>query len=87
VLWQENVRARRYFFPGCHRVQPYVSRQQPSLPVTEAATDRVLVLPSGASISDDEIDSVVQLIRLACDQAAQLRERLPATIPPGEFKA
>jgi dTDP-4-amino-4,6-dideoxygalactose transaminase len=87
VLWQENVRARRYFFPGCHRVQPYVSRQQPSLPVTEAATDRVLVFPSGASISDDEINSVVQLIRLACDQAAHLRELLPATIPPGGFKA
>jgi dTDP-4-amino-4,6-dideoxygalactose transaminase len=87
VLWQENVRARRYFFPGCHRVQPYVSRRQPSLPVTEVVTDRVLVLPAGATISDDEIDGVVQLIRLACDQATVLRERLPATVPSGGFKA
>jgi dTDP-4-amino-4,6-dideoxygalactose transaminase len=86
VLWQENVRARRYFFPGCHRVQPYVSRRQPSLPVTETITDRVLVLPAGATISTDEIDGVVQLIRLACDQAATLRDRLPATVPPGGFK-
>lgn len=87
VLWQENVRARRYFFPGCHRVQPYVSRRQRSLPITETATDCVLVLPAGATISDEQIDGVVQLIRLACDQADNLRERLPATVPPGGFKA
>ena len=23
VLWAENVLARRYFFPGCHRMEPY----------------------------------------------------------------
>ena len=25
VLWAENVLARRYFFPGCHRMEPYRS--------------------------------------------------------------
>jgi dTDP-4-amino-4,6-dideoxygalactose transaminase len=25
ILWAENVLARRYFYPGCHRMEPYRS--------------------------------------------------------------
>ena len=25
VLWAENIVARRYFYPGCHRMEPYRS--------------------------------------------------------------
>ena len=25
ILWKENVIARRYFYPGCHRLEPYIS--------------------------------------------------------------
>src|SRR2546430_63856 len=38
VLWAENVIARRYFYPGCHRAEPYRSYYPHAgllLPVTE----------------------------------------------------
>src|SRR5438046_7795536 len=56
VLHAENVLARRYFYPGCHRVEPYRSRslkQERRLPVTEVLAKRVLVLPNGTAISAD----------------------------------
>lgn len=86
VLWQENVRARRYFFPGCHRTEPYVSSGV-SLPVTEEVASRVLVLPAGAQISEREVQQVVGLIAGALECADQLRGHLPAAMPPGAFKA
>ncbi|HEX6066933.1 MAG TPA: aminotransferase class I/II-fold pyridoxal phosphate-dependent enzyme, partial [Longimicrobiales bacterium] len=86
VLWQENVRARRYFFPGCHRTEPYAGANQ-TLPVTEEIAARVLVLPAGALITADEIAKVVHLIERAFENAARLRDRLPEYMPPGAFKA
>jgi dTDP-4-amino-4,6-dideoxygalactose transaminase len=50
VLHAENVLARKYFWPGCHRMQPYRSLQ-PSAPLwlgqTERLAGRVLALPNG----------------------------------------
>ena len=86
VLWQENVRARRYFFPGCHRTEPYAVTNE-SLPVTEEIAGRVLVLPAGALITADEIAKVTGLIESAFDSADRLRDRLPEYMPPGAFKA
>ena len=86
VLWQENIRARRYFFPGCHKTEPYAGANM-SLPVTEEVAARVLVLPAGAQMSEAEIGVVADVIGYAFDAAAQLRDRLPAYMPPGAFKA
>jgi dTDP-4-amino-4,6-dideoxygalactose transaminase len=87
VLWHENVRARRYFFPGCHRTPPYILRRQPALPVTEQLADRVLVLPAGASITEAEIDGVLALLDFALTNAQQLKDKLPEHMPAGAFKA
>ena len=46
VLWREGVLARRYFYPGCHRVEPYRSaypEDRWELPVTNQIAARVLV--------------------------------------------
>jgi dTDP-4-amino-4,6-dideoxygalactose transaminase len=87
VLWQENVRARRYFYPGCHRTATYVQRRPRALPVTERLSDTVLVLPAGAGITATEIDGVLGLIDLALAHADELARVLPATLPPGALKA
>lgn len=86
VLWQENVRARRYFFPGCHRAAPYAG-SAPALPVTERLAERILVLPAGATLAEEQIDLVLSIIADAFAHAAELRVRLPAYLPPGAFKA
>ena len=58
ILTTENVLARRYFYPGCHRMEPYRSYFPHAgllLPHTEELCERVLVLPTGTAIGPDDI--------------------------------
>lgn len=67
ALVAENVIARRYFYPGCHRMEPYRTlfpEAGKSLPVTEQLCDRVLVLPTGTAVGTAEIESVAAIIRI-----------------------
>ena len=82
ALWAENVLARRYFYPGCHRMEPYASRLaswQPHLPVTEAVAASVLVLPASSAVSPQDVELISQRIRQALQQHDDVRERLQAS--------
>ncbi|HKF82942.1 MAG TPA: DegT/DnrJ/EryC1/StrS family aminotransferase [Solirubrobacterales bacterium] len=68
VLVAENVLARRYFYPGCHRVPPYDRRPQLPLPVTEHVLARCLSLPTGTAVTPADAAAVGDLIRLALYQ-------------------
>lgn len=72
VLHAENVLARRYFHPGCHRSQPYGSIDSPCamLPVTNRVADEVLCLPGGRTVSQDAVAAIGRLIELAIESAA-----------------
>ena len=75
MLWAENLRARRYFFPGCHRMEPYRTlypRAGEHLPVTEKMLERVLVLPTGSAVSADDVHTICQLLRFCLDHAAEI---------------
>jgi dTDP-4-amino-4,6-dideoxygalactose transaminase len=79
ILWAERVMARRYFYPGCHRMEPYRSYFPHSgllLPVTERVVQRVLSLPTGTAIGPDEIRRICQIIRLAVANGQEVRNRL-----------
>ena len=79
VLWAENILARRYFHPGCHRMEPYRSRaaaDPPILPVTEAVAASVLVLPAGSAVRRPEVGTISERIRQALDQAPLVRASL-----------
>jgi dTDP-4-amino-4,6-dideoxygalactose transaminase len=79
VLWAENVLARRYFYPGCHRMEPYRSYFPHAgllLPVTEAVTARLLILPTGTSVGEQEIGEICRILRLALQNGAELQRRL-----------
>ena len=57
ILWAENVIARRYFYPGCHRMEPYRSyfpQARLLLPETEKLVKRVLVLPTGTAVGVEQ---------------------------------
>ena len=75
VLQAENVRARRYFHPCCHRHEPYAAAGL-ELPVSEAVSARVVTLPTGEAMAPDDIALVCSLIRLAAGCAPELRRRL-----------
>ena len=68
ILWAENVLARRYFYPGCHRMEPYKSLFPMAgkvLPVTEKAVERIMVLPTGTGIAHSDIEKICGIIKLA----------------------
>jgi dTDP-4-amino-4,6-dideoxygalactose transaminase len=79
LLHAERVLARRYFYPGCHRMEPYRTQFPDAgraLPVTERVCDRVLILPSGTTVNEETIATVCSLIRLGHEQAQEIRERM-----------
>lgn len=65
ALHAENVLAKRYFFPGCHRMAPY--RWLPSarapLPHTEQLCDRLLQLPTGAALTPHDAQRIADFLR------------------------
>jgi dTDP-4-amino-4,6-dideoxygalactose transaminase len=79
VLEAERVLARRYFHPGCHRMEPYRSLlpdAERRLPRTEALCERVLCLPTGTGVDADAIRSVCDIIRTAVEAADRVRKHL-----------
>jgi dTDP-4-amino-4,6-dideoxygalactose transaminase len=79
VLEAEGVLARRYFYPGCHRMEPYRS-QAPGvaerLSVTERILERAVSLPTGMAVEEDAIRRVCQIIRLTIANGDAIRARL-----------
>ncbi|SRR6266404_854193 len=81
VLHAENVLARKYFYPGVHRMEPYRSyfpHAKLLLPDTQAVAERVLVLPTGKSINTATIQKVCGIIRDAVSQRDEISRALPA---------
>jgi len=81
VLHAENVIARRYFTPGCHRSGPYRDmprRKSERLPVTEQLCDTLLALPTGAGVTTTDIEAIGTIIRTAIESADLVRSFLSA---------
>lgn len=79
ILHAENVIARRYFYPGCHRMEPYRSNYPHAgllLPNTERLADMVLSLPSGTAVGPEEIAVICEVIHLAVNNASEIRNQL-----------
>lgn len=83
VLFAENVLARRYFFPGCHRMEPYRSyfpHASLVLPETEKLCRRVMVLPNGTSVNEQTIAHICRIVRMAISNSSAVRAKLAASI-------
>jgi dTDP-4-amino-4,6-dideoxygalactose transaminase len=68
ALQAENIMARKYFWPGCHLMSPYrdiYPSARGDLANTEAVSQRVVVLPTGGQMSEDDVRTVAAVIRLA----------------------
>ena len=75
VLHRENIMARRYFYPGCHRMEPYRSQQPDAgllLPETEKLARQTIVLPTGTEINSEIVQEIVDILRCAIEHSAQL---------------
>lgn len=81
VLQAENVIARRYFYPGCHQMEPYRSyfpHAHLLLPKTEWLADRVMSLPTGTSVSAEDVVNICRIIRIAVNNGPELATCLNA---------
>lgn len=79
LLWAENVIARRYFHPGCHRMEPYETLYPGAgavLANTEAVTDRLLILPTGTGVAENDVAAICDLIALALEWGESVRARM-----------
>jgi len=85
VLHAENVLARKYFWPGCHRMEPYKSLfpdAHQRLPQTERRSAQIMVLPTGQAISKISITEICAIIKAALAQAQDLKSFLaPPPVP------
>jgi dTDP-4-amino-4,6-dideoxygalactose transaminase len=79
ILWAENVLARRYFYPGCHRMEPYRSYFPQAgllLPETEKVAARVLVLPTGTGVNLADVTKLCGIIKSVVGNGALARSLL-----------
>jgi len=79
VLQAENVLARKYFWPGCHRMEPYKSyfpNAHLLLPNTEKLAARMMVLPTGQAVSAENVRKVCAIIHAAMTQSVAVRAAL-----------
>src|SRR5206468_8646442 len=80
ILHGENVLARRYFYPGVHRMEPYRTIQPfvgARLRETEALAQRILILPTGTAVRPADISQICELMKYCLANAAELSKRLP----------
>lgn len=66
ALHAENILARKYFWPGCHRMKPYKDLFPNAgvlLKMTQVVADRVIVLPTGTALGDGAPELVSKVIR------------------------
>ena len=81
VLHAENVLARKYFYPGCHAMEPYRTHSPDAgrrLPHTERLCTQVMTLPNGTSVRAEDVDTVCAILRHCAAHAGAIRDRLSA---------
>jgi len=79
ILQHDNILARRYFYPGCHNMEPYRSYFPHSgllLKNTENLIHQTLCLPTGTSISKNEIEETCHLIKFIINNAKEIKKKL-----------
>ena len=65
ALQAENVLVRKYFWPGCHNMQPYRELYPDAgltLPQTKIVADRVIVLPTGVALPKNAVAKIRDIL-------------------------
>ncbi len=73
ALQAEGILARKYFWPGCHKMQPYRALYPHAgmvLHNTERVADSVVVLPTGTALPDGAIATILRIFQVLLSDAA-----------------
>ena len=79
IFHAENVLVRRYFYPGCHQMEPYRSffpHAKILLPNTEKYSRRVMSFPTGTSIAPEHIMVITSFLKYVMENAVPIHEAL-----------
>jgi dTDP-4-amino-4,6-dideoxygalactose transaminase len=74
ALHAENILARKYFWPGCHRMKPYRELYPNAgllLAQTEQVAGRVIVLPNGTALPDSAPGAIAAVLRCLASQGSR----------------
>lgn len=69
ALHAENILVRKYFWPGCHKMKPYSDLFPHAgllLANSETVASRVIVFPSGMSVTLEDIALIGDIVRTVC---------------------
>jgi dTDP-4-amino-4,6-dideoxygalactose transaminase len=74
ILQTENIHARRYFYPGVHKMIPFDEFCKPSFTLdnTDRLCKDILQLPIGAMVTAQVADSIVGLIKFIQTNSEQV---------------
>lgn len=79
ALEAENILARRYFYPGCHRMEPYRSFYPNAgllLPVTEQLTQSLFCLPNSTATKNDDIEKICDFMWFVMSNCKEIAKKL-----------
>ena len=74
ALHAENILARKYFWPGCHRMKPYRDLYPHAsllLPSTIKVANQAVVLPTGITLTAEDIETVARIVALLAKSGRQ----------------
>ncbi|MFZ1292993.1 MAG: DegT/DnrJ/EryC1/StrS family aminotransferase, partial [Pseudomonadales bacterium] len=74
ALHAENILARKYFWPGCHRMKPYRDLYPHAsllLPDTIKVASQAVVLPTGITLGADDIETVARIVAMLARSGRQ----------------
>ncbi|MBU1148297.1 MAG: aminotransferase class I/II-fold pyridoxal phosphate-dependent enzyme [Candidatus Omnitrophica bacterium] len=77
VLWKENIIARKYFYPGCHNMEPYRTicpDADKRLGVTDQVSNKVLCLPLNLERPEKNINIIVSIIKAVNENPKEASE-------------
>ncbi len=77
ILHAENVRARRYFYPGVHNMEPYKTLFPDvgkGLENTIQVAGRVICLPTGNGVDREAIRKICHLLEFVSNHSQAIRE-------------
>jgi len=83
LFFTENILARRYFYPGCHRMEPYASdptQDTDLLKQTDRISQRTLCLPTGTSLTTEDVEKIGRLLIFLIKNGKSILEKLQTSI-------
>jgi dTDP-4-amino-4,6-dideoxygalactose transaminase len=84
VFHMENILARKYFWPGCHRMLPYRAYYPHAgllLPNTTEVAERIIVLPTGVYVDESKIGIIIDILNLIKRNPEAVRRQLALKTP------